>query len=69
MYTLRASFPSNEQLVENGIRKISLPCTAELEPSELLGPSYYPLLRVPVASGLKEDNRVSTRHLDTSDKP
>ena len=45
-------FPVYENLVENGLQKVPLAGTAELEPGDLLGASPCPLLRVPVTSVL-----------------
>ena len=63
------NFSVDEHLVENGFQQIPLAGTAELEPGDLLGTSCCPLLRVPVASVLHQDDSASTWHLDTPDEP
>ena len=55
-----ADFTVDEHLVENGFQQIPVAGTAELEPGDLLGTSYYPLLRVPVASILHNDDDAPT---------
>ena len=63
-------FVDEKNLVENGLQKIPLAGTADLlEPGDLLGTSPCPLLGVPVASVLYDDDSASASTLGVPDDP